>query len=99
MACNKHTSVGTESSSAGTYHIIALLVTTVLSITILSIKNARYTESALSLVQRQRTIVHIIVQIVSQIAAFFFLQMYTLCKIFSFCFRLLLGRLSFVWKD
>ena len=86
MAYNKHTIVSRESSSAKVYHIIAILITTILAIIILSTQHARYTGSALSLVQRDRTNVQIIVQIVSYTAAF--LQLYTLRKLFSFSFRL-----------
>ena len=86
IMANKHTSVGIESSSAKAYHIVALSITTILAILILTTQNARYTGSALSLVQRDRTDVQIIVQIVSQTAAF--LQLFTLRRIFSFSFRL-----------
>ena len=86
MAYDKQTSIGSESSFAKLYHVIALVVTTTLATIILSTQHARYTGSILSLVQHDRTNVQIIVQIVSYTAAF--LQLYTLRKIFSFSFRL-----------
>ena len=86
MTYNQQITVGAESYSAKVFHIIALLITTVLAIISLSTRSAHYTGSLLSLVQHHRTNVQVIVQIVSYTAAF--LQLYILRKIFSFAFRL-----------
>ena len=86
MTYNEQKSAGTETCSAKVYHIIALLITTILATISLSTRNALYTGSALDLVQHNRINVQVIVQIVSYTAAF--LQLFILRKLFSFSFRL-----------
>lgn len=86
MPWNKHTSPGNETITARLYPFIVLLPTTALSIAVLSIQNAKYTGSILSLVQSNRASLQIIVQVVSHGVAL--LQISTLRSIFNFSSRL-----------